>query len=138
MRRIKEGYMLSYSYKSDLGRIYNLSISTEGSIQDCIDNDMKIDYDGEQIIDYQFFTPNGYKCTLEEATEVPIQEGTYWRHNISGKVVMVILDRSKLTKFNPSSRLRYLAIFDNGISTGYELELFENLTQVKNWEGDPL
>ena len=141
MRKIKEGYRLSYSYKNDLGRASYLFTYTKDGMQACLDNNMERDSDGDPIIDYQFFDPDGHKCTLEEATEkkeLVIQEGTYWRHNISGKVVMVILDRSKLTKFNPGSRLRYLAIFDNGISTGYELEHFENFTQVKNWEGDPL
>ena len=140
MRRIKEGYTLSYCYKNDAGIAYHHSTSKKYKIQECINNEMKKDYDGDPIIDYQFFTPNGYRCILEEATEkkeLVIQEGTYWKDG-DGKVVMIVLNKSKLPGFDPTHRPRYLGVFEDGNAFSCEPKDLENSKQVANWEGDPL
>ena len=137
MRKIKEGYRLSYCFIYTDDEVYHTFTSTKESIQKCLDNNMEIDYTGDRIIDYQFFTPNGFRCTLMGATEIQIQEGTYWKEE-SGDVILIVLDRSKLPLFDSALRARYLVIFSDGISAVRGAEEFEDCVQVKNWEGDPL
>ena len=152
MRKIKDGYTLSYSYKSDSDNSVLLSLKQSDSydealqiainilgnkeyIQECINNDMKVDHDGDKIIDYQFFAPDGKRCTLEEATEVQINPGTYWRFR-NGRVYKLILNM-ELDCPNFNDMNNKLTFVDSG-GFFFTTTSLEGCTPVKNWEGDPL
>ena len=137
MRKLKEDYTLFYSYKNKYDEIDFIHITYIYEIQKCINNDMKRDVEDCEIIDYQFFTPEGKRCTLDEATERVIEIGTYWKCKNSD-VFMIVADRQTLPKFNYIHYPRFAVMYSNGECVGFSSAEFNDFVQVKNWNGEPL
>ena len=137
MRKIKEGYMLCYSYKDTLGKVDTVCISKGEYIQECVNNNMRRDHQEDEIINYNFFTLDGLKCTLEDATEEPIESGTYWRGEYTCRIYKLILNmKSDCPNFENNNANVFALVDKEGFI--FYVGSLNKFTQVKNWEGDLL
>lgn len=138
-RKIKYDICLAYTYQGRISMHNFISVGTK-SLTEIIENNFEEDTDGDKIIDWQFFGPDGKKCDLEDIYEEVVPEvGTFWNKSNTDLVVQIVLDREKTTPdFDKCSFLRFLTLKEDSYDLWFDLKEFKDFTQVKNWQGDPI
>lgn len=70
-RKFKDGYYCAIDYRSKLGNwVTPATRALPEHLQTIADSDFKKDYEGTDLLDIRFYSPENKKVSMEEATEV--------------------------------------------------------------------